>query len=145
MPVGKTTVRVALAFLLVAYLMGHLLPHAHAQSSLGIGTNEATLPSTGFFGPLLNTVNLYQQEFYRSLTGALKAMREDGTKLWILIGLSFAYGIFHAAGPGHGKAVISSYMLANEVALRRGIALSFLSAFLQAATAISLMTLIYFV
>ena len=44
----------------------------------------------------------------------------------LLIGLSFLYGIFHAAGPGHGKAVISSYMLANEVALRRGILLSFI-------------------
>ena len=145
MPVSKTTVRVALAILLVAYLMGHLLPHAHAQSSLGIGTNEATLPSTGFFAPLLNTVNLYQQEFYRSLTGALKAMRTDGSKLWILVGLSFAYGIFHAAGPGHGKAVISSYMLANEVALKRGILLSFISAFLQALTAIVVMTLVFVV
>ena len=59
-------------------------------------------------------------------------MRTDGSKMWLLVGLSFAYGIFHAAGPGHGKAVISSYMLANEVALRRGILLSFVSAFLQA-------------
>ena len=47
----------------------------------------------------------------------MKAMRDDGGKLWLIVGLSFAYGIFHAAGPGHGKAVISSYMLANEVAL----------------------------
>jgi ABC-type nickel/cobalt efflux system permease component RcnA len=54
-------------------------------------------------------INAYQQEFYRSLTGALKAMREDGSKLWVLIGLSFAYGVFHAAGPGHGKAVIVLY------------------------------------
>ena len=53
--------------------------------------------------------------------------------MWLLVGLSFAYGVFHAAGPGHGKAVISSYMLANEVALRRGIMLSFVSAFLQGA------------
>src|SRR5690606_29834044 len=55
------------------------------------------------------------------------------------------YGVFHAAGPGHGKAVISSYMLANEVALRRGVMLSFVSAFLQAATAIAVMLLAYFV
>ena len=72
-------------------------------------------------------------------------MRQDGSKLWLLIGLSFLYGIFHAAGPGHGKAVISSYMLANEVALRRGILLSFISAFLQAVTAIVVMLLAYFV
>ena len=116
---------------------------AHAQSSLGIGTNEATLPSTGMFHGVLNWINTQQQAFYRSLTGALKEMRQDGGKLWLLVGLSFAYGIFHAAGPGHGKAVISSYMLANEVALRRGVMLSFVSAFMQGAVAIVLMTLVY--
>ena len=70
------------------------------------------------------------------MTGALKDMRENPWAASTLVGLSFAYGVFHAAGPGHGKAVISSYMLANEVALRRGVMLSFVSAFLQAATAI---------
>lgn len=145
MTVNKSVVRAALGAAVVVYATVHFLPHAHAQSSLGIGTNEATLPSTGFFGPLLNWVNLYQQQFYRSLTGALKAMRTDGSKLWLLVGLSFAYGVFHAAGPGHGKAVISSYMLANEVALRRGILLSFISAFLQALTAIVVMTLVFLV
>ena len=93
----------------------------------------------------MNWINVQQQAFYRSLTGALKAMREDGCRLWLMVGLSFAYGIFHAAGPGHGKAVISSYMLANEVALKRGVMLSFVSAFLQALTAIIVMTLAFLV
>ncbi len=109
---------------------------AHAQSPLGIGTAEPAIPATGILAPLLMKVNAYQQEFYRALTGALKAMREDPSKLSILVGLSFAYGVFHAAGPGHGKAVISSYMVANEIELRRGIFISFVSAFLQGLTAI---------
>ena len=50
--------------------------------------------------------------------------------------LSFLYGIFHAAGPGHGKAVISSYMVANEETWRRGVVLSFASALLQALVAV---------
>jgi nickel/cobalt exporter len=53
-----------------------------------------------------------------------------------LLGISFAYGIFHAAGPGHGKAVISSYLIANEETARRGIVLAFISALLQALVAI---------
>ncbi|MER8486501.1 nickel/cobalt transporter [Mesorhizobium sp. M1322] len=125
--------------------MTHLLGAAHAQSSLGIGTNDGMAPTTGPFAHILMWINLRQQEFYRALAGAMKAMREDGSKLWLLIGLSFAYGIFHAAGPGHGKAVISSYMVANEVALKRGIMLSFVSALLQALTAILVMMLAYFV
>lgn len=141
---GKNAVRITFALLAVVYVLTHFLGHAHAQSSLGIGTNEAVLPSTGLFAGLLNWINTQQQAFYRSLTGALKAMREDGSKLWVLVGLSFLYGVFHAAGPGHGKAVISSYMLANEVALRRGVMLSFVSAMLQGLTAIVVMLIVYF-
>ena len=141
---SKNAVRTTFALLAVVYVLTHFIGHAHAQSSLGIGTNEAVLPSTGFFAGLLNWINVQQQEFYRALTGALKAMREDGSRLWMLVGLSFLYGVFHAAGPGHGKAVISSYMLANEVALRRGVMLSFVSAMLQGLTAITVMLLVYF-
>lgn len=53
-----------------------------------------------------------------------------------LIGLSFLYGVFHAAGPGHGKAVISSYVVANRATVRRGVMLSFASSAVQAISAI---------
>jgi nickel/cobalt exporter len=68
----------------------------------------------------------------------VKALHSDASAIWGLIGLSAAYGVFHAAGPGHGKALIASYMFANERALRRGIVLSFLAAILQALVAIAL-------
>jgi len=112
---------------------------AHAQSPLGIGTSEPSFqPTGGPLAPLLLYINAQQQAFYRALTRALRAMREDSWHLWALIGLSFAYGVFHAAGPGHGKAVISSYMIANEIELKRGVSISFLSAFLQGLVAIAL-------
>ncbi len=109
---------------------------AYAASSLGIGNNEVAVAPSGPFASLFFWINTQQREFYRAMTGALKSMRDDGSKAWLLVGLSFAYGILHAAGPGHGKAVISSYMIANEVALKRGIMLSFVSSFLQALTAL---------
>lgn len=109
---------------------------ALAQSPLGIGTAEPSILPAGPGWRFLAWVNQQQQEFYRALTGSLTAMRTDPRNLWGLVGLSFAYGIFHAAGPGHGKAVISSYMIANEVVLRRGVILSFLSAIMQALMAI---------
>jgi nickel/cobalt transporter (NicO) family protein len=122
--------------LFMALVLSALPMAAHAASSLGIGNNEVAMAPTGIFGHLFFWINTQQREFYRAMTGALKSMRDDGSRAWLLVGLSFAYGIFHAAGPGHGKAVISSYMIANEVALRRGIMLSFVSSFLQALTAL---------
>lgn len=63
----------------------------------------------------------------------------------ILIFASFLYGLVHAAGPGHGKVVVSSYIVANQQTMKRGIILAFLSAFMQGSTAILLVgTLVYF-
>lgn len=135
----------SLAVPLAACLLMAAAGLAHAQSPLGIGTAEPAIPATGLFAGLFLKVNAYQQEFYRALTAALRAMREDPAKLSSLIGLSFAYGVFHAAGPGHGKAVISSYMVANEIELRRGIFISFVSAFLQGLTAIATIGMAWFV
>jgi nickel/cobalt exporter len=89
-------------------------------------------PAEGIAGWILAK----QALFYRALSGLIRASKTDGSAYWGLMGISFIYGIFHAAGPGHGKAVIASYLLANEETWRRGIALSFASALLQALTAV---------
>ncbi len=68
----------------------------------------------------------------------VKALHGDPAALWGLVGLGFAYGIFHAAGPGHGKAVIASYMMANDRALMRGVVMAFLAALLQGLVAVAL-------
>ena len=132
----------ALAF---AVLVVAIAGVAHAQSPLGVGSAEPSFSMGGPLGGFFAWINTYQQGFYRALTGALKAMRDDPWALTSLIGLSFAYGIFHAAGPGHGKAVISSYMIANEIELRRGVGISFVSALLQGLTAILLVGAAFFV
>jgi len=60
-----------------------------------------------------------QSEFYREMSRHIRAAKSDGSAVWSLLAISFAYGIFHAAGPGHGKAVISSYLVANEETAKR--------------------------
>ncbi|OKO77557.1 nickel transporter [Bradyrhizobium sp. NAS80.1] len=77
-----------------------------------------------------------QSEFYRQMSATIRAAKSDGSAVWTLLFISFAYGIFHAAGPGHGKAVIASYLVANRETARRGIALSFASALMQSLVAI---------
>lgn len=86
------------------------------------------------------TAWIIEQEstFSRMLVGALRGAKTTDTAFFGLAGLSFAYGVFHAAGPGHGKAVITSYMVSNERALRRGLLISLLAAILQGLVAIAL-------
>jgi ABC-type nickel/cobalt efflux system permease component RcnA len=85
-----------------------------------------------------------QQSFYRSIAGAIRGIKTGAwqTAAWTLMTLSFGYGVFHAAGPGHGKAVISSWLLATESELKRGILISFLSAIIQALSAILIVSIL---
>ncbi len=121
-----------LTLIVVAVVAAGALTSAFAQAGPFGGVRPP--PASGIVGWILAK----QALFYRELSGLIRAAKTDGSAYWGLMGISFAYGIFHAAGPGHGKAVISSYLLANEETWRRGIALSFASALLQAVTAIAL-------
>lgn len=118
---------------LVVLLWG---PAHGAQSPFGVSTPDGGGSFGGPLAPFFAWIRAYQSQFYAELTTALKAIKESGSAVWLLMGLSFLYGIFHAAGPGHGKAVISSYLIATNETARRGIAVSFAAAFVQGVTAI---------
>ncbi|WP_248304524.1 nickel/cobalt transporter [Breoghania sp. L-A4] len=115
-------------------------PAVAARSPLGVGLPDAS-SSMGAGGPLAGFfayVAAKQAAFYRELTATLALLKTDGRAFWLLGGLSFAYGVFHAAGPGHGKAVISSYILASEETVKKAVVLSFAAAMAQGVTAVVL-------
>lgn len=111
-----------------------VLVDAAVAQPFGINRGATPPEAGGFAGWILAK----QAEFYRMLSGLIRAAKADGSAAYTLLGISFLYGVFHAAGPGHGKAVISSYLVANNETWRRGIVLSFASAILQAFTAIAI-------
>jgi ABC-type nickel/cobalt efflux system permease component RcnA len=110
------------------------------------GAMHVLLAQTPFGGPgpsaepqvggIVGWLLARQSEFYREMSSTIRAAKSDGSAVWTLLAISFAYGIFHAAGPGHGKAVISSYLVANQETAWRGIVLSFASALMQSLVAV---------
>ncbi len=87
-----------------------------------------------------------QQSWLTHLIAAkVHALHGQPSAAWGLIGLGLAYGVFHAAGPGHGKAILASYMLANEKSLKRGAVMALMAALLQALIAIGLVAAAAFV
>jgi nickel/cobalt exporter len=140
-----TTLLIAAGALVVVLICGAVLNAGLGgsqapppKSPFGVGMREGGGSATGLVGWILAT----QSAFYRSLTATLKALKTDSGAVWALIWLSFAYGVFHAAGPGHGKAVISAYIVANESALRRGVAMAGAAALLQAIVAVALVSVL---
>lgn len=132
-------------FLLLA-LLGiavTVLPELAVANPFGVARPEPAItvqsgPLAGLFG----WIAARQSEFYKGLSVLVTAFRSDPNAAWALIGLSFLYGLFHAAGPGHGKVVITSYLVATGETFRRGVILAFASAFAQAVTAIVLVTVL---
>lgn len=120
----------------------------HAQESTrilgggGSGAAEQATPvaAPGFVAAVLADIRRIQRDLQIRLADTVAAIKSQSSPcaLLVLIGLSFLYGVFHAAGPGHGKVVISAYLVASEETLRRGVILAALAAFLQAIAAIAL-------
>ena len=101
----------------------------------------------GLFAGVYSWILTQQQRLNREMAAAVKELKQAGsvTAALVLGFVGFSYGVLHAAGPGHGKAIISSYVLANRETVRRGIMLSFLSAFMQALSAIVLVGLLFII
>jgi nickel/cobalt transporter (NicO) family protein len=111
---------------------------AQSRSPFGLGPAAKAPPVSGLVAWILQQ----QAAFHKALTAAISAVETSPAAFFTLIGLAFAYGVLHAIGPGHGKAVIASYLVANERAMKRGIALAFGAAGVQALVALGVVGLV---
>jgi ABC-type nickel/cobalt efflux system permease component RcnA len=77
----------------------------------------------GFFAQLNRDIARFQRETTREMSARLRAIRDGETPMALLVGLglAFLYGVVHAAGPGHGKAVVVGYFLTRQARIGRGL------------------------
>jgi nickel/cobalt transporter (NicO) family protein len=113
---------------------------ASPQAPSAFAPQAAPLQAPGLFGAFFSWVVDTQQTMQRELANGVKRLKTDNAFAAAvgLAALSFLYGVVHAVGPGHGKTIISSYVVANEQTVRRGVLISFIAAALQALTAVAL-------
>jgi nickel/cobalt exporter len=138
--VAATGLVAGLVILAGLLLASGAAPAPRSPHPFGMGLGEAAgAPPGGVAAWLL----AWQSSFFNDLREALRDIRDGAGSGWPLLAIGFAYGIFHAAGPGHGKAVISAYIVSSERALVRGITVSALAALLQALVAIAVVGIVF--
>lgn len=94
---------------------------------------------TGGFVPLGQWAADQQRAFQNTIAVALRSTRggEPGA-VFALLSACFAYGLAHAAGPGHGKVLIGGYGFARKVPVLRLSLIALAASVGQAVTAIAL-------
>lgn len=118
---------------------GPFAPPSQAESSQTTKA-ETDTAAPGFFSRAIAAILTEQRQFHRKLATALSDIRNEGaaTAAWTLIVTSFLYGVFHAAGPGHGKVILTTYLATHRQRMLRGILLSAAAAAVQGVVAIVL-------
>ncbi|PUB75216.1 MAG: high frequency lysogenization protein HflD [gamma proteobacterium symbiont of Ctena orbiculata] len=97
-----------------------------------------TKQAVSIWGQAVSWVWSKQSKFHRALTREIRDLHGKDGVGWALVLMSFLYGVLHAAGPGHGKAVLTTYLLTHRSHMNRGIAMGTTAALLQGVTALLL-------
>jgi ABC-type nickel/cobalt efflux system permease component RcnA len=109
----------------------------------GPGSSEAV--AVALPGPIqrvLARISLEQRRLNATLSRQMRAIRETRSSTAALaVGLvAFVYGVLHAAGPGHGKLVISAFFLGRDARILKGVLMGGLISLLQTLSAIAVVS-----
>jgi ABC-type nickel/cobalt efflux system permease component RcnA len=90
------------------------------------------------------TIATWQRTLNEAIARHFRDFGESGSPAALagVLALAFAFGAVHAAGPGHSKAVVASYLLARPTAWRQGIMLGSLVSLTQGVVAIVLVSVL---
>lgn len=112
-----------------------------APAQVSNTATPANVESSASSGSWLPTFIIdWQRELNDSLAMRISALKREGAGgvFFVILLLAFAYGILHAVGPGHGKAVFAAWALAAARSMRQAVLTPILAALLHAGSALAL-------
>ncbi len=100
-----------------------------------------------FFNTLLHHITKYQQEFQSIIASNFREIKEENSLLSIMtiLGISLIYGIVHALGPGHGKALVAGYFLSHKHSYKKAFKMGYLISLIHALSALGITFFVYYV
>ena len=102
---------------------------------------------TEFFSAILKKITLLQYELNSTISSNIRAM-DDANYIsiyFLVIGIAFVYGLIHAAGPGHGKALIALYFSKGKNDYKEAFKLGYMISIIHAISAITITFTLYFI
>jgi len=139
--------RLLTIILLVLSLLGVAFPVRAQNPFISKDSPRQAALAPGPPPPFLDRIAGWQQQLNKKMAGLTREARESGSlrPLLSLIIIAFLYGVLHAAGPGHGKAVATSYLLSRGRKLSTAILLGNLIASFHGLSGVVLVLAVHFV
>jgi nickel/cobalt transporter (NicO) family protein len=105
------------------------------------------IPAPAFVRRFTEDISRAQRQLNQMLSREMRQIRETGSLVAVLTVslVAFVYGVLHAAGPGHGKLVVSAFFLGREARIVRGVIMGGLVSVLQTFSAIAIVLVLVFV
>lgn len=101
---------------------------------------------TEWYSGFIRLISTWQYKLNSLVSGNLRGL-EEGDPLWgilTILGIAFAYGVIHAAGPGHGKALVGFYFLRKGGNVKKAFKIGYMIAIIHAISALGLTFVVYY-
>ncbi|MEA3315770.1 MAG: hypothetical protein U9Q30_07950 [Campylobacterota bacterium] len=100
------------------------------------------------YNDIIKQLVLWQYEINKFISTSIREIDDTNTitASLIVIAIAFLYGVVHAAGPGHGKALVSFYFINNkEENYKKAFKIGYMISAIHATSALAVTFGIYFI
>lgn len=100
-----------------------------------------------FYDEFIATLIQYQFKINSFIATSIRNINDENiyTSSLLVLGIAFLYGLIHAAGPGHGKALVAFYFSTNKNSYSHAFKLGYLISVIHAISALILTFGIYYI
>ncbi len=100
-----------------------------------------------FYDEFIKQIIQYQFEINSYISKTIRSINDENmlSASLLVLGIAFLYGLIHAAGPGHGKALVAFYFSTSKNAYPQAFSLGYLISIIHAISALTLTFGIYFI
>jgi len=98
------------------------------------------------YNSFIQTITSWQYELNRIVATNLRSV-DDFNLIGIstVLGIAFIYGVIHAAGPGHGKALVGFYFLKQGGSVKKAFKMGYMIAIIHAISALVLTFSLFYI
>ena len=90
------------------------------------------------YNQLLKQIITLQYQLNSYISTTIRNLNDENTlsTLLLVLGIAFLYGLIHAAGPGHGKALVAFYFVSNKSNYKKAFKMGYMISIIHAISAL---------